>query len=281
MARASDPFEDVQQEADPIRQAKLAGQLITVYQQRSVELARLRRQAINRAAEERGISYSAIASELGLTRGRVAQIRRSAPPPERAFFGIGPVTIAVPLREVPGRSLPVISSEDARAYDMLAARLAELGFQFSRYGIPASGHWTPPAGDVVAICGPKSSPVTAKAIESDPFLSFSELEPGLWVISDRVTGEVYESPIDVSDHKEADVAYLGRVATADRELLVIAGVHAIGSVGAVDYLIRSLSSLYAEVGTSRFSVVVASEHEGETVRRSEALCPARVHTLSG
>jgi hypothetical protein len=87
---AIDIFDRIRTESDPLRQAKMAGDLITVYQQRSVELSRLRKEAINRAAAERGLSFSAIASELGLTRGRISQIRQSAPPAERAFFGVGP-----------------------------------------------------------------------------------------------------------------------------------------------------------------------------------------------
>jgi len=75
----------------------------------------------------------------------------------------------------------------------------------------------------------------------------------------------------------ADVAYLGRVALSGRPLLVIAGVHAIGSVGAVEYLSRHLADLYAEVGTKEFSMVIASDHDGDTVLRSEALCPPRIH----
>jgi hypothetical protein len=60
-------------------------------------------------------------------------------------------------------------------------------------------------------------------------------------------------------------------------MLVLAGVHALGSIGAVDYLIRHLGELYREVGQQRFSMVVRSQHDGEKVKESEALCPPRVH----
>jgi hypothetical protein len=275
---AAEQFERVRREPDPIRQARLAGELITVYQQRAVELARLRKEAINRAAAEQGISYSAIASELGLTRGRISQIRQSAPSAERVFFGVGPVTVAVPLREVPGRKLPVISSEDTRAYEQLAQVLTDLAFQVERFGIPADGGWTPPTGDVIAICGPKSSPVTARAIESDPYLTFSPDDAGRWTIRERDSGTVYESPMDdAASEGWTDVAYFGRLAVDGRELLVIAGVHALGSVGVVDYLARHLGELYAEVGTKRFSMVITSEHDGDRVLRSEPACPPRIH----
>jgi hypothetical protein len=56
------------------------------------------------------------------------------------------------------------------------------------------GLWRP-SGDVVAICGPKSSPVTARALEADPVLDFRE-EGGRWVIVERETGRVHGSPMD-------------------------------------------------------------------------------------
>lgn len=274
----TDAFDRVRRESDPLRQAKMAGELITIYQQRSVELSRLRREAINRAAAARGISYSAIASELGLTRGRISQIRQSGPPAERVFFGVGPITVAVPLRDMPGRALPVIANEDSRAAERLTQLLTDLTFQVELFRIPPDGLWQPPA-EAIAICGPKSSPITAEAITSDPFLTFEPNDSGTWTIRERDTGHRYESPLDTADRPTwVDVAYVGRLKLrSDRLFLVIAGVHALGSVGAVDYLTRNLSDLYAQVGTRRFSMVVRSEHDGDTVTKSELICPPRVH----
>lgn len=89
---SSDDFESVRRERDPLKRAKLATLLLSTYQQRSVELARLRKEAISDAASSTGMTYTAIAESLGLTKGRVTQIRQSAPPAERAFFGVGPLT---------------------------------------------------------------------------------------------------------------------------------------------------------------------------------------------
>ncbi|GGQ70240.1 hypothetical protein [Couchioplanes azureus] len=278
MSQHVDAFDQVRREPDPLRQAKLAGELIAQYQQRSVELARLRKEAINRAANERGLSYSNIAAELGLTRGRITQIRQTAPPAERAFFGVGPVRVAVPLRDVPGRALPVISSEDTRAAEMLTRLLADLAFQVEQFRIPPDGDWQPHS-DAVAICGPKSSHVTAEAIAVDPYLTFGPDEGGKWTIRERDGSRTYESPMDdAANSGWSDVAYVGRLTLpGGRTLLVIAGVHALGSVGAVDYLVRHLADLYGQVGTRPFSMVVSSDHDGETVTRSELLCPPRVH----
>ena len=208
--------------------------------------------------------------EPGSIPGRLAR--------ERAFFGNGPLTLAVPLRDVPGRALPMIASEDAMARDSLRELLERrLSFVVEPFSIPVSGLWVP-RGDVIAICGPKSSPVTAEALRSDPVLSFLPDRLGRWAICDRRTGSRYGSPMDNPGVTLwSDVAYLGRLQLGDQRLLVIAGVHALGSVGAVDFLLRELQQLYAVVGERRFSMVIGSAHDGDKVLFSEAVIPPCLH----
>lgn len=275
---AVDPFDAVRSETDPQRRAAMAGELIQVYQQRAVELARLRRLAILELQRTRGLTSVDVAALLGRSKGRISQIKKDAPPPERAFFGIGPVTIAVPLREMPGRPLPVIASEDAQARDNLRDLLeGQLSFAVRPFGIPVGGQWEP-AGDVVAICGPKSSPVTAAALEADPVLTFLPDPTGRWAIRSRQSGAVYDSPMD--DHGTqpgSDVAYVGRLPVDGHNMLFIAGVHALGSVGAVDYLTRHLAELYETVREKRFSMVIGSRHEDGVVVSSEAIVAPCLH----
>lgn len=274
---AADEFTAVRNEPDPLAQARLATELIGVYQQRSVELARLRKVAIERAAAERGITMSAVAAEIGLTKGRITQIRQSAPPPERALFGVGPVAVALPLRQMPGRALAVVSAEDDQAGERMTDLLQSFGFQTSQYRIPVGGDWTP-SGDVVAICGPKSSHVTAEAIGADPHLSFEPDDAGRWVIADRATGRAYESPMDGEPSERADVAYVGRLPYGDGTLLVVAGVHAIGSLGAIHYLAGHAREIYDAAGEGRWSAVIASAHtEDGAITRSELAAPVRRH----
>lgn len=269
-----DEFESVRRETDPRRQGRRATELLAVYQQRTIELARLRREGIRRLQEEEGLSYAAVATELGLSKGRIGQITQSAPPAERALFGIGPVTVAVPLRAGGGRALPVLASEDALAYERLAGHLRDLLLPVEQVRIPVDGAWTP-RGDVVAICGPKSSPVTATALAADPLLDYSEVD-GRWGITDRDGGTRYVSPLD-DGLPGADIAYVGRLPVPGGTVLLIAGVHALGSVGAVDWLVGHAAELYREVGEEPFSMVTASRHDGERVLGSEVLCPARRH----
>lgn len=264
-------FDAVRAERDPLRKAVRAGELITLYQQRSIELARLRKEAINLLLADGSMSSTEVARQLGLSKGRVTQIRQTAPPAARSLFGVGPVTIAVPLRAVPGRALPVIASEDSRARDALRELLEKrLSFAVQLYEIPTSGQWQP-TGDVVAICGPKSSTVTADAIATDPVLDFSPDQDGRWAIRNKKTGEEYRSPMDETTPAWSDMAYVGRLHVGTQPITVIAGIHALGSVGAVDYLSNHLDEVYSAVGEDNFSMVVGSTHDGGNVISATAV----------
>lgn len=274
----SDDFTAVRQETDPVTQAQRATELITLYQQRSTELARLRRDAINRAVETQGLTYSAVAAQLGLSKGRVSQIRSSAAPRERGLFGVGPLTLAVPVRNLGDRPGGVVAVEDATAAERMTAFLETLSFYVTPYRIPANGLWTPPA-DAVAICGPKSSPITAEAIEADPYLTFSPDETGRWSLRER-GGEVFTSPMDALDEDldpNADIAYVARLPFRGNHLFVIAGIHAQGSVGAVDYLTTHAGTLHEQVGDGPFSMIVRSTFDNGRTTTTEAIWGPRAH----
>jgi hypothetical protein len=105
------------------------------------------------------------------------------------------------------------------------------------------------------------------------------LEPddeGRWVITDRTSGEVFISPADTGDPTR-DTAYIARLHRRGRVLLAVAGVHALGSVGAVEYLRRNLADLYAAVGDAPFSLVVTSTFDGTTVKDTTALWGPNAH----
>ena len=274
---SQDEFDRVRAEADPLRQARRATDLLAIYQQRSTELARLRRDAIDRAVRERGLTYTAVAETVGVSKGRVTQIRHSAPPTERAFFGVGPVTVAFPERMLPERALPVISSEDTLSAELLTGLLDALSFQVRPTRVPAAGGWVPPEGDVVAICGPKSSPTIAEVLAADPLLDFFPDGAGNWRITDRADGRAWGSGMDENPSRSEDVAYVGRVPHRGRMLMVVAGVHAIGSLGALTWLADHLAETHQAVAGQPFSMVVRSTHDGLTITGSEVACPPRTY----
>ncbi len=261
-----------------MRQARRATELMSFYQQRSLELARLRRDAIQRATVENGLSFTEVALALGLSKGRITQIRQSAPPSERAFFGVGPVTVAVPERTMPGRSFPVVSAEDTATSETVTGLLTELNFQVRPARVPATGDWSLPTGDLVAVCGPLSSPVMARVYATDPLLDFAADEHGRYWLTDRVTGERWGSAMDDEPRVREDVAYLGRVRRPHGgTMIALAGVHAIGSLGAAVWLRDHLEEVHEATSGLPFSMVVRSTHDGLTVTATAVACPPRTY----
>jgi predicted XRE-type DNA-binding protein len=266
---------------DPALRAKRASEMITQHQARMAELARIRREAIDdmRAA---GMSQAEIAKNLGMTRGRVAQLASAGPPPERAFFGTDALTVALGTKsEAPtksGPSGPTVSQEGFRAYQHLKELCATLSLDAEYEFIPPPGMLRLNRDNLVVICGPRLSPLLAQVLESDPVLSFADDDDG-WHIADKVTGADFRSPID--DGKPQDIGYLARLPRPDGKgtFLHIAGIHAVGSDGVVHYLSQHVSDLYSEVRTRRFSMLISCDFDPVTreIITSERLTPLLRH----
>lgn len=175
-----DEFEETRREKDPIRRGQRATELITLYQQRATELARLRKAAIEEANRETGMSYTEIATALGITKGRVTQIKKSAAEAQRLFFGVGPVSVGIPYRyQVTDRSRPLIAAEDAATGDQLESLLVALSFTVDRYQVgPDTADLR--EGDGVVVCGPKSAPVAEDLLGEDPVAALVKDEGRWW-----------------------------------------------------------------------------------------------------
>ena len=72
-------FDDIRNIADPIERGRRAGDLLNSQQGVVNELAQIRREAIEIAHTESGLTYAEIASGLGLSKGRISQITTSTP----------------------------------------------------------------------------------------------------------------------------------------------------------------------------------------------------------
>ncbi len=269
-------FERVRAEPDALEQARAATELMAVYQQRSAELARLRRDAVERAASERGMSFTAVAQALGLSKGRITQIRQSAPPVERAFFGIGPVTLAVPARHVPDAGAPAVAATDTEAGRVLTGLLEGLAFSVRPARVPP-GAWALPDGDLVVLCGPISSLTMATAYEADPLLKWARGSGRVWQV-DRATGRRWGSPMDDDEPATEDLAYVGRLPRPGGHgtLVAVAGIHAVGTLGAVVWLRDHLADLHEATRGHPFSMIVGSTHDGLRITGTAVRCPPRV-----
>ncbi|MFF0493604.1 sigma-70 family RNA polymerase sigma factor [Nocardia sp. NPDC004068] len=239
----ADDFEQVRNDPDPIRRGRRATELMTLYQQRHTELARLRKAAIE-DAHRRGLSYSDIGEQLGLTKGRISQIRSSAPPPERAFFGVGPVSVGIPQRFSleEGRERFIIDKSDQEAQDLVKATLARLTFVSLGFTIDAD-RIEPPDGDCVIICGPKSAPIARKLLEHDPILGFERDDDG-WAITDVRTGLRHRSPYRQDTSARTDIGYFSRRQDDGRVIVHIAGITSVGSLGVARWLDQHLANLF-------------------------------------
>ena len=267
MASGGDDFESVRADPDPVRRGQRATRLLTVYQQRAMELARLRRAAIEEAHRDRGMSYTEIAEALGVTKGRITQIRDTAPHPERAFFGVGPVSIGVPYRyRVTDRERPLIAAEDAQAGEQLENLLTSLTLAVTRYQIEPD-RADPPPGDTIVVCGPKSAQIGADLMARDPALRMID-KRGRWLVEDLRGGNLISSPADDDPPQDADIAYLARHVMDGRVVIHIAGIHAIGSLGAAHYLTSQLADLFAHTGEQPFSAVIRASFEGLAITGS-------------
>jgi hypothetical protein len=264
----ADEFASVRRDPDPISRGRRATELLTLYQQRAAELARLRRAAIEQAHRERDMSYTEIASALGITKGRVTQIRSTAPVAERAFFGVGPVAIGVPYRyQRTDRERPLIAAEDAAAAERAEQLLTGLGFAISRFQIEPERVEQPP-GDAVVICGPKSAPMAENLISRDPALSIVE-DSGRWWIEQEDSDLRHGSPADEPNPDAADLAYVARHREGNRSLVHIAGLHAIGSLGAVHYLTNHLAATFRDTADESFSCIIRAQYDGIEIVGSE------------
>lgn len=265
--------------ADPAERARVAGEHVQRHQRLMTEYARVRRDAIDELRSQ-GLSYAAVAEALGVSRARVAQLRAAGPPPERSFLGTDIVTIAIPARPVPGRVLPVVAAEDLRAAEELAAFARSLGLETSVVHIPPDGPISFDAAELIVICGPKNSPDARALLDQNPLYDIREENDGRWAIVDRASGQRFLSPLDDDAESGEDVAYVARVPRPEggRTALHIAGIHAIGSLGAVRYLSQNLPDLHSTVRREPFSLVVRCRaDERLDILETELLIPPRRH----
>jgi hypothetical protein len=270
-----DEFEMLRREPDPVSRGRRATELLARYQQRSVELARVRRAAIEEARDQLGGSYTEVARAFGLTKGRITQIRNAAPPAHRAFFGVGPLDIALPGRQILARDDLVIAAEDDAVGAHLIAEAERLSFATERRVIDPREEWEP-AGDAIVVCGPASAHVGLALMAVDPVIGMSIGDGAQWYLVDKVTGSSYLSPMDDADNpRRADHAYIARHVRDGQVVVHIAGLHALGSIGAAHYLTEYLPDLWSKFGEGSFSMAVTGEFDGLRPTGLSVLIPPR------
>ncbi|MCM2388933.1 sigma-70 family RNA polymerase sigma factor [Streptomyces albipurpureus] len=260
---------------------KAAVDLMAELQDAVIETSRIRKESIA-WLREHGHSMADVAKIMGVSRARVAQLRDVGPPAERAFLGRRHLRVAVPQRVGERQYVTVEDSATGQKLLGLAHRLqlnGELEY------IPTTGEIDLNRDELIVVCGPKSSAVIAEALRKDPQLSFEMLPDGRWAIIERRSGRVHTSPSDApTDSIPGDIAYFGRLSRPDGKgsFLLIAGVHAVGSLGVAHFLSNNLATLYHRVGTADFSMVIGCDYSTETkaVSGSRELTQALLHEVT-
>ncbi|MFV8133155.1 sigma-70 family RNA polymerase sigma factor [Streptomyces syringium] len=263
--------------ADPLQRAKEAHALAGRMADFGSEAQIVRNEAMNESLRVGALNATQLAAELGISKGRVSQLAKGAPP-ERVFLGTGKVTVALAEKLEDGKGKakqgPVIATEDFQTYEHLRELADDVGLETGYERIPPGGNVRLNRNNLVVICGPRLSPLIEQILESDPHLAFTKDDQG-WHLVDRNTGEVYRSPMDHSE--DGDVAYFGRLPRPDGKgtFLYIAGIHAMGSGGVVHWLKSELANAHKELKAKRFSTLIASRFNPETleITKSERVTP--------
>ena len=246
--------------------AKQLSDLINFLNDVTSEYSHLRREDLEELLRQ-GHKQAELARALGISTARMSKLIKTAPPPERSFFGTGtkPLTVAVGQKLEGGKERPgsVVAEEDVLAYEQLRKLAESMGLRTQHEVIRPPGTVNLNRDNLVIICGPRLCPLIGQILESDRRYGFEKDEAG-WYLTDRETGKSYRSPEDSGD--AGDLAYLGRLPRPDGkgDFIYIAGIHAAGAGGAVNYLAHNLAELYQQVRTKRFSVLVSCEYDPHT-----------------
>ena len=273
-------LERIAQIEDPYVLLRVATERLAEAQHEVTELARLRRRLIQ-DLHAQGLSYAQIAQAAGLSRGRIHQIRHTGPAPEGAFLGSGEVTIVTPLRPDPTRSdRTFVALDDLNTGKRLEDLARAFDLDVATDHVSVSGEIDLNRSGLLVICGPRMSEAMRLTYEKDPVLAWERDDVG-WLLRDIRTGEGFRSGQEGDPRRPYDIAYLGRLLRPDGQgsVMAIAGIHPEGSLGVVHLLTTDIATLWGQVGTERFSVVVGTEYDPDSHEpvRTELLTPLYRH----
>lgn len=233
-------------EPDPARRGALATELLTTFESLREEVSRIRLEAVDQLYAA-GYKRPDIAEALRVTPGRVSQLRRSGPRPERVLLGISsPLTVALGGKQEADKSKPgpVVSQEDLIAYEYLSTAASDLGFSTQSETVHPPGHLNLNRPNLVVVCGPRLSPNVAQILDGDPHWGFDKDQH--WYLREHHSGRTWHSPIDADPPTSGDYCYLARIPRPDQRgtVLYMAGIHAPGCAGAAHFFVNHLEELY-------------------------------------
>lgn len=242
--------------------AKRASELVAYYQDLVNECSRIRKEALTELVAE-GQTQRELANLLRMTRTRVGQLLSSGPTPERALLGTGALTIAVGGKPEGPRVNPstVVSVEATKARDLIADAATSYDLTVTHEVVAPPGLVNLNRSNLIVIGSPRLLPFVAQVLESDSHLGFSCGAQG-WYLTEGTT--IHRSPSDRGE--PADYAYLGRLPRPDSKgtFLYLAGIHAMGTLGAATYLTSHVAELYQQIKNRRWSMLIECRYDPDT-----------------
>ena len=272
--------------ADPADRVRRASALIDTLAAETGEASGIRAAALAEM-QAAGLSQTEISRATGMTRARISQVMKAAPPPGQALLAPdpGPVTICVIEKREAERGRPAITSTTMAAAAKLADLAASCGLDAATETIPVSGQIDLNRPNLAVLIGPRSSFSLAQAISADPVIKWQPDGSGDWFITDTRTGTEYHSEFDRS-HAPARgkprtcYAHVGRVRRPDGEgsWLCLAGEHAPGVAGAAELFCRDTASLWEQAHRSLWSAIAqVTVGDGGETKDVALITPVYVH----
>lgn len=261
--------------------AREAGKRAAEAQDLATEYARLRGEAIQEMSNA-GMTKTQIGEVIGLSRQRVGQILGGGVRPERALIARGSATIAVggkieAHREGDGTAPRAVASTEAlSAASAIQALCRQNKLDATIEVVQPPGMVDLNRPNLVVIGSPRVLPVMTQVLPADRRLGFADGPRG-WHLT--INGSPAPSPCDTTGDP-VDYAYIGRLPNpaGGGSFLYVAGVHAMGTLGAAQYLTDNADALYGLVKLRRWSMAVAVEYDPDmrTVTNIAELAPVKV-----
>lgn len=192
----------------------------------------------------------------------------------RRLLGYEKVVIHIPTRSADSalgekRLKSVVAKEDYNTYERLRTILLQNGFGVSLAYIPSRNDEYGEYGELellrdcanIVVCGPKNSRTVEKTFEDLEGLNFVSGEDG-WYFDDLEKGTQFTSPL--SENKK-QYAFMGKVPIEGFDVLLICGIHAIGSDGVAYFLGDNarLDKLLRRIENKNFYCIVRAAYNRE------------------
>ncbi|MEK8141614.1 sigma-70 family RNA polymerase sigma factor [Streptomyces sp. M10(2022)] len=245
------------------------------------EFQAVRNEAMNETLRMGQLNSTQLASELGISKGRVSQLAKGAPP-ERLFLGSGKVIVALAEKLEDGNDKdgkkkaiqgPVIATEDVQTYERLRDLAEDVGLEisFERIPLAATSGSTATTSWSFAALGYRLS--SNRSLKATP----PAVRQGRGRLAPHRPQHRPGLPLPMDRGMNSDIAYFGRLPRPDGKgtFLYVAGIHARGSGGVVHWLNHELANVHRELKARRFSTLISSRFDPETLEivESEQIAP--------